>query len=329
MSSYRKNLLVGVVVLGGLIILGWMILQFADAPARISVEFTAESADGLDDGSVIYYRGVDVGKVTSVRRSADGDRIIINAKVDKDPPLPANVVGTIRSSGLIGSGAAIHLILQGETPEGTLADNARLETTYVGMNLLPPDFALLARELRLTSQQFRESGLIASLTETSNEARDLIASVNTIVKDETVRDDIVQSLHNIRTASDSASRLMASLENFGDRLQVLSGKAEVTIDEAGNVASQARKTLAQVEVSVKDTSAQVSDRLLQLSGLIQTFHSVATKVDSGDGTAGRLINDNRLYENLVETSAAMSETVKDLERLVEQWEQEGASIRLK
>ena len=48
MSPYRKNLMVGVVVLGGLVALGWMILQFGDAPIKffsteqIRVQFARE-----------------------------------------------------------------------------------------------------------------------------------------------------------------------------------------------------------------------------------------------------------------------------------------------
>ena len=56
MSPYRKNLLVGVVVLGGLLVLAWMIVQFGDAPIRLfandqlRVEFITQRAEGLSQG---------------------------------------------------------------------------------------------------------------------------------------------------------------------------------------------------------------------------------------------------------------------------------------
>jgi ABC-type transporter Mla subunit MlaD len=335
MSSYRKNLLVGIVVLGGLIVLGWMILQFADAPAklfapqRIKVQFISDNADGVDDGSVVFYRGVEVGKITKVHLASDNQRVLIEGLVDKERPLPANVDGAIRSGGLIGGGAAVHLVLRDEQPQGELKENTVIETTYVGMSLLPPDFALLARELRLTVQEFRESGLIASITTTSDEATTLIKSVNAIVGNDQVRSDVIAALHNIRTASDSAGELMANLQKFTGRLDGLADKADTTISAAGDAAVEARETLAQVKTSVKDTSTLLNERLIQLSGLLESFHSIAQKVDSGAGSAGQLVNDKRLYENLVETATTLSATVKDIERLVEQWEQEGVTLRLK
>jgi DNA-binding Lrp family transcriptional regulator len=41
------------------------------------------------------------------------------------------------------------------------------------------------------------------------------------------------------------------------------------------------------------------------------------------------VNDPRLYESLVETAKELNATVSDLRRLVNQWEQEGVSLKLK
>jgi hypothetical protein len=41
------------------------------------------------------------------------------------------------------------------------------------------------------------------------------------------------------------------------------------------------------------------------------------------------MNDPKLYQSLVETTMELNATVKDLHRLVEQWEQEGVTLKLK
>ena len=58
------------------------------------------------------------------------------------------------------------------------------------------------------------------------------------------------------------------------------------------------------------------------------FQSMADKMDKGEGTIGKFVNDPRLYESLSDTSAELNLTVKDLHRLVQQWEQEGVSLKL-
>ena len=73
----------------------------------------------------------------------------------------------------------------------------------------------------------------------------------------------------------------------------------------------------------------MGDRLTQIAKLLDQFQSVAEKIDKGQGSAGALVNDPRLYESLLDTSRELNLTIKDFKRLVEQWEQEGVSLKVK
>ena len=61
---------------------------------------------------------------------------------------------------------------------------------------------------------------------------------------------------------------------------------------------------------------------------MQSFQSITQKVDEGKGTAGLLVNDPKLYQSLVDTSRELNATIADLRRVVQQWEQEGVSLKL-
>jgi hypothetical protein len=148
MSPYRRNILVGVCVIGALVILGWMILQFGEAPARLFtkpsmvVHFKTDRADGLSEGSVITYRGVNVGHITKVTLTDDKLSVIVDGKVETTPQLPANIEGVIRSQGLIGGGSQMVLVPQRlQPPQGTLASGATVPARFVGLDVLPPEFA--------------------------------------------------------------------------------------------------------------------------------------------------------------------------------------------
>src|SRR5262249_42925721 len=115
MTSYRKNLMVGAVVLGAIVTLGWMILKFGERPAallsppQIAISFISDRADGLSEGSQVTYRGVQVGRVTTVTRLPDNLLVRIEAQLDKNPALPANVTGAIERQSFLGSGSSISL----------------------------------------------------------------------------------------------------------------------------------------------------------------------------------------------------------------------------
>src|SRR5260221_270153 len=146
MSPFRKNLMVGLTVLVGAILMGVMLLKFGAAPARwfgpkrIPIELVVDRADGISVGSSVTYRGVSIGNVTEIRRSQDQTLVIIDALVDATLPPPANVVSRLRSQ-IVGGGSTRSLEVVGNQPERHLQAHAQMSAQFVGLDLLPPDLA--------------------------------------------------------------------------------------------------------------------------------------------------------------------------------------------
>jgi phospholipid/cholesterol/gamma-HCH transport system substrate-binding protein len=320
MSPYRRNILVGVTVLAALGFLGWMLIQFGGAlaapfaPRQMDIYLVGERADGLADGSPVLFRGVGVGQIRRVYRTDDGMSIRIEAQVEESPPLPANLRGVIRSQGLIGGGASLFLELVGP-PRETLTPGTVLRADYVGLDVFPTEYGELANELRETARQFRESNIINHLDQEVQRIGQVVTSIQQIVDDPQMRQDLSTSLANIRSATDKAD--------------VLAGRMEELSREASDTLSQARGTIGRTETEITALSRQVGERLTQIARLLDQFQSITAKIDQGQGTAGLLVNDTRLYETMVATVQQMQATITDLRRLVQQWEQEGVRFRLR
>ena len=320
MSPYRRNLLVGITVLGALVTLGWMILKFGDRPARffatpsMPVSFFTDRADGLGEGSNITYRGVIVGKVNVVRRTEDGKEVVIDAQLDRAPPLPANLIGEITMVSALGGTSTMVLQITGPQPAGQLQPDATLKAHFVGLQFLPPEFGDLARELRATAQQFRESQVVLHLDEQVKKAGDVLDSANKLIGDPKLREDVKTAMSNIRQASETINRIGGKLDKLSDDASATMGDVRTTVNKVGG--------------DVDGLSKQMSDRLQQISQTLDHFQSIAAKIDNGQGTAGQLVNDPKLYQALVDSSRELNATIVDLKRLVEQWEQEGLHFKL-
>jgi phospholipid/cholesterol/gamma-HCH transport system substrate-binding protein len=328
MSTYRRNILVGFTVMGALVILGWMILTFAGRSLALLVKpslpvtFISDRADGLSEGSAITYRGVQVGHVTRTRRLENQTQVAVDASMDPTPPLPANVNAIIHSQGILGGTSSIVLELHGAVSSEHLKPGQIIAAKYVGLDFMPPEFTALADDLRLTSRQFRESNLIPHLDETVRALQDQIAkigqavdSVQQLVGDKKMREDLQASIANFRSATEGANRISANLEK-------LTG-------QASNTLKSATTTIDKTQMQIDTLSRQMSDRLTQVAKLLETFQQISNKVNKGDGTVGLLLNDPKLYQSLVDTSRELNATIKDLQRLVQQWEQEGVYFKLK
>jgi phospholipid/cholesterol/gamma-HCH transport system substrate-binding protein len=339
MSAYRKNVMVGATVLVSLVALAWMLLKFGGGPAalftpaELPVQFIAGRADGLGQGSAVLFRGVEVGRIIKIYRSPDNTQILIDAMIDRDPPLPGNLTGFIRAQSLLGAGTSISLErVDPETgrpttepltggPVATLVDHQRIQAKYIGLDVLPPEFGDLARELRTTSQQLRASHIIEHADEAVQQSRDLVANLRKITEDPKIRGDVQSTIDNLKAATVKANRIADNIEKFSGQLQTISSDAQSTIHTAN-------QSILKTQGHIDDISRQLADRLTQVAQILDSFQSVALKVDAGKGTAGALINDPRLYDSLVDTSKELNSTLADLKRLIDQWEQEGIYFKL-
>jgi phospholipid/cholesterol/gamma-HCH transport system substrate-binding protein len=308
MSPYRRNVFVGITVLGGLIGLSTMLLKFGGSSIRlfrgghqVEVEFSVDRSDGLSEGGGVEFLGMPVGSITSIRRDAGDEHVIIDALIDNTPPLPGNVTGYIRTKSFVSGISVMSLELRGVDikPIGKLVEGQKIPALFVGSDLIPPEF----------TEDIRYAGAV-------------LKGLDVYVNDPKIHTDIQASLDNFRHISESVQKSANNVEHFSDGLQKVGTEAASTLADA-------HATVLSAQADVEHLSRQIDDRMLQISKSLEAFQAVTSKINNGQGTAGLLVNDPKLYQSLVDNSKELNLTIADLRRLVEQWEQEGVSFKLK
>lgn len=351
MSAYKKNLLIGIMSLVALLLLGWMILQFGDAPLRllakkqIPIHLHATQVDGLSEGSPINFRGVSVGRVTKIALSDDQTSVLINAVVElRDPPLPGNLQGFIRMPSWIGSSAIIDLEFLPATQPSTpapkyLEPNAELECTFVGREMVPKEISAGFAAVTKTINDLNDMKFVANLNQTVTSVRTqvdklgpVIDSVQKVVGNDKLRGDVEAALANFRAVSENAKTIAADLERLTKSAQgnmdTLAQNSNKVIESTGKLVENANNVVVRTGGHVDDLAKQLGDRIQQVAVLLDSMDKFTQKLNGGTGTAAQLLNDGKLYESLLDTSRELNLTILDLKRLVQQWEQEGVSIKL-
>jgi ABC-type transporter Mla subunit MlaD len=311
MSPTKRNWVVGLVVLIGLGTVVWMVLLFAGrlaslvTPAGLPISMKANRADGVSEGSTIKFLGTEVGRVLHIHRSLDNQSVMIDAEVNKQPPLPSNLRAVIQPQSAFGSGAAISLEVVGDYPSAEpLKGGEELVAEYEGNSLLPKQVTQLAEDVRRQQLILHLDQTVTSIREQSEKAGQLMDSLQKTVGNPKLAEDLQQAMASIREAAESASRATDKIDKFSGNLQQVSDQANGTMSEIRTAA-------------------------VKLGGVLDHLDSVANKIDKGNGTAALLVNDARLYQGLVDTSKELNLTIKDLRRVVDQWEKEGVSLKLK
>jgi phospholipid/cholesterol/gamma-HCH transport system substrate-binding protein len=334
MPSKTRNTVVGFTVLLALVVFSWMLIQFGGrsakifSPPQMTIHLKADRADGLADGSAISYLGVTVGRVTSLYLDSSGHGVDMEGVVDTTPGIPDNVIGRVRPQSYISSGASVSLETDTAPSTTMLKPDATVTTEYVGNALFPKEFTEMAEQARQVLAQFRTSHVVEDLDvaiKTTNvqlvKAGNAIDSIQKVTDNPDLQQNLIDAVASIRQSADTAKRITANLDTFtGTDLPQLSGQMKQTLTNANTTIKTTQDSVAQI-------TRQVDDRLEQVNKLLDQTTQIATKVNTGQGTAGQFVNDPKLYANLLETTDQLNASIKDLKSLIEQWQQEGVTLK--
>ena len=256
-------------------------------------------------GASVVLRGVNAGRVERIELGKDG-WVELTMALDPDVTLPADPVVLLNESSLFGEWQATiteeKAIPRDESVSRQIADARR-----AGSDKLPgatlPDIA------QLTAVAGRIAGDVASVAGRvevafdDQAARELRASIKNFATlsaalSKTVR---VQSSNLDALSADlrlGMNRLAGSAETVQRVAQRIdsstaTGQVRRIVDDVATAAAQ----LKEASDEVRAMSKQLGRSQTRLESLLATSDSVMTKINSGEGSVGLLVNDPRLYRN--------------------------------
>ena len=133
-----------------------------------------------------------------------------------------------------------------------------------------------------------------------------------------------ESQEKLEKLVDALSSLIDNTNDvLGDRANKENFKTTLAnMSDASKQASQALEEFREFTVAAVDMSEELSKAAAELRLLLE-------KVSTGQGSAARLINDGRFYENLLENTQEMQVLLKELRAFIAESRDKGVPIKLK
>jgi phospholipid/cholesterol/gamma-HCH transport system substrate-binding protein len=303
MKEHTRNVMVGVTVIVAFGLLAAMILIFAGLPGmlqggyEIKMRFPA-TADA-HEGDPVHLAGIVIGSVTHIGFT-DGDArkgVTFTARIDADKKIPGNANAYIFAKGIAG-GAYVELKADGEErptrflPAGTIIDGT-LKTSML------PD-----------------------------ELQDGLKGISKLAKN--LNDLLAPAQPASQPASQAATQGARTRPATPQGLKGTVAKLNRTLDALNEVLSKEnRANLAASLNNVNDLTRNLLTTAEKLSSALDSVNRTVTKIESGKGSAGKLINDPELYNNLLEASQQLSQALKEFRQLLSHWKEKGVGIKLK
>ena len=348
MSERWKNAVVGLFVLFGLALVGYLIVTFDPAKAgfahksmyRIKIEMP--STYDVAEGAAVHMNGIAVGTVEEVEMRAKEDPtqgVWVWARIEGAYKIPEAAEVVVSSQG-IGS-AYIDIPVTPEMAGDTLKDGGGIKGRSGGSQLIPEgiqqrfgrleerfselvgDVKKGGRELKKVTGdlhelfQRRAPGSVGAVSEGGVET---FANMSTVVQR---LDFALQNINLVLGDQESMENIKVSLAN----LRQTSEHARDAAQEFKVVGTKATGMIENVNQHVETAASQITDDAVKLAQLLDNLNQVVSEVKSGRGTFGKMIRDQRLYESLLVTSDKMQLLVMEMQDLVSQWKSDGVKFK--
>ncbi|HVS73534.1 MAG TPA: MlaD family protein [Phycisphaerae bacterium] len=355
-SERTRNFIVGVTILIALGALMWGIFILGKFPTwggtrPYTVTLFADNANGSVPGSKVDLNGVNVGQVTDVHLDLDkSGRLIakITLQIDGHTSIPASAVAYLGRP-TAGIGSTYVSIAAVDLKPPLLAKNGTATLAAV-----PADNSLIPAAITedITTLQKNISGLTLQLTEVAKDLHGLLAYAPPELAEGTEHpgtNPATSPSENISTVVIRLNRTVASIQkllgdpklqqnirtvvqNLADASSQLKGTMEnlnSAIVTAKQTAGSFNAAATRASATLDTTQAQVLNISEHLVTLLDGLNKNINAIVQGDGTTGKLVNDPRLYDELVDLASNLKTTVNDLDFIVKKWKDEGVNLHLK
>ena len=299
-------MVVGLFVIVAAIAFFWLIFKFGDLPVLVSeirsyeVRIQFPSASGVQKDTPVRFCGYQIGRVTEVK--------------------PPDILQD-RNTKQWYHQTVVFISIDNQFKNIPDIADAKLMTrglgsSYIELRVPPVDVregkflsegSLLQGSSGMTSEFFPE--------ESQKKLDDLITGISAFVKSS---NDVIGDAENKANLKASLANLVEASKQASDAISQLQEAAV-----AGKTMLQNADTrTAQLTTSLVTTSDKLGEVMTHLE-------SVLEKIDNGEGTAGKLVNDGRLYEQMLEDSKQLNLVMLDLKSFVAESKGKGIPIKLK
>jgi phospholipid/cholesterol/gamma-HCH transport system substrate-binding protein len=255
-----------------------------------------DSVAGLERRTVVRLAGVKVGFVQNIRLK--GNQAEVELSINPEVEISRDSKATLASLGLLGEKYVE--ILPGEDKNMVQPGGAIAGVPSVGFDQLGVMLSSIGEEIKGTSQALREllggGGTRSNLSDTLLNLSTFSAELNDFFREN--KDNLTRSLE----------KSQQTIQNFDERAETVSKDLDELIQLIKNTVEENRGNLKGNLENISELISKIEESLRLLSESLE-------KLNKGEGTLGKLIQDSELYEKTEETVSGIQKVIEPVSSL--------------
>ena len=275
-----REVRVGAFVLMGIVAFLSVLFLLTDPATfrgRYIVSTQVEDAAGIRRGDPVQMRGVNIGRVHRFELVPEG--VSISLEIDGRWPIPSDSRARLAGADLLG-GRTVEIV-PGQAPTNLAAGDVMPGESASGIMDVADEMGAEARVVLDRMRELLDEAAIESIHSSIGELDELLGALTAVTQEQ--RGELV--------------RLSSSLGRSAERVEEI-----VEREEIDRSLARADSTLAQLQ--------EAGGNLTRATGSLET---ILGRIESGEGTLGRLTAEDELYVGLSETLEDVRSLVRDIQ----------------
>ena len=345
MRSISTELKVGLLMLGGTLVIVYSSVLVTGWKPGLADTYTVYakfgSVAGLLAGSPVQVAGIKIGQVNTIE--LEGGQAKVGMGIFKRYTLRADSRASIKSLGILGD-KYVELTL-GSPGQPQLQDGDAIVFILPGGDLdsLVDTTSQILADVREVTFALRETiggekgrarldGIMENVSRATSDITRITASIDERIE------DILASLSGFTSNLDKITGenreglkdTIANLAVFSKDLAGITRKNRESLDaiianldtftralakDGPEIAGNLREILAENKQALKSTITNLDRSMSKLDKTMANVESISTKLDEGEGTLGKLINDETTINELNEALEGLNGFLTELDRL--------------
>lgn len=283
-----REIKTGIIVIGGILlfVLGFSYLKSSPLFDNSKIFYAVyNDVGGLQTGTQVSVNGFSVGKVQSIQFKDNSGALIVSFSVDNSFEFSRNSTAQLYDTGIIGGkGIQIRPVFDGAPPAksgDTLPTSTRPGLTeLVQQNLAP--------------LQLKIEGAVSN-------ADSLLMNFNDVLDEPTKQ--------NLRASIQGLNAVVISFGQSAEALNTLLANNKSNLDSSLANIRTITENFAQVSDSI--AAADFGKTLKSLEATIENLDKLLARIESGEGSLGKLVKNEELYNNLSNASRELDLLLQD------------------
>ena len=283
-----REIKTGIIVIGGILlfVMGFTFLKATPIFNNSKTFYAVYShVGGLQSGTQVSINGFNVGNVNKITFKNGSGNLLVAFSVDSDFEFSKNSIAELYDTGIIGGkGIQINPVFDG----GPIAQSG----DTLSSNIKPGLTDLLQQ--KLAPLQSKIEGAVSN-------ADSLLLNFNEVLDEETKK-NLRESIKGLNTTVQSFQSSAATLNTL---LADNKSKLDSSITNINTITTNFSV--------LSDSIAQVglTNTIRSLESTISNLDKMLAKIENGEGTLGKLVNNEELYNNLSEASRELDLLLQD------------------